>query len=846
MKKILLSVFAVVFAAVCAFSQTTILDFEAPATSTTFQYFGSSLEGTLTSVIANPASGGINTSAMVSNFVKPAGAQFWAGAFSNPNPATAIVTNGSNICIKVRMDHIGSVTLKLEHSTSGQPNWFLTVPNTQIDTWEEICFNTTLPSGEAPNQVAMGTYERAVLFFDFGTPGGGADVTSYFDDMIVTGGSAPVDRTVNFAVDMREYAGSVGTVYLSGSFNNWSGDANPMTDANGDSIWVATLMLPDGPYEYKVTIDNWNVQEAFLGVEECTKTTGPFTNRYIVVAANMSIPQHCFNSCYACGEEVLIDFQLDMHGVPPNPSGIWIAGGAGFGAPGGNYKMLGPDVNGNFALVVPRHTGFSSYYAYANGPCADYSCKENLAGQPCADPNNYNDRWLPAVNANTTVNNCYEFCAPTPAFTQSQQYVCKNQSATFTVADVPGSTYTWTVPATASITSGQGTNSVVVAFSATAVSGVINVASVSSCGDNAAAFSYTVSTTKPGTPPSISGPDVPCGYGIVYTCPVVLKANSYNWTVPATATIVSGQGTNTVTVDFGPTFTSGSIKVSAVNCIGASAFRSKTLYGKPATPGTVSGQITGVCGSTLVYSIAPVLRADSYTWTAPANASIISGQGTASVEVSYDPAFTTGNLTVSAQNACGSSAAKSAAIKSKPGTPGAISGSTSICPNQMGVAYSIAPVPGATTYTWTVPAGASIVSGQGTDAISVNFGAAGGAVKVKAGNACGFSALKSLTVAINCNKPAGSRGAEIEIENEFSIYPNPGQGQFFVSFTAAENAEFKISLTDITGREVYSTTQNAMANFNEHQLSLDYILPGVYMVVFEMNGTRTVEKLVVQ
>ncbi len=46
-------------------SAQTILDFEAPATSTTFQYFGSTLDGQLTQTVANPFPGGLNTSASV-------------------------------------------------------------------------------------------------------------------------------------------------------------------------------------------------------------------------------------------------------------------------------------------------------------------------------------------------------------------------------------------------------------------------------------------------------------------------------------------------------------------------------------------------------------------------------------------------------------------------------------------------------------------------------------------------------------------------------------------------------------------------------------------------------------
>ena len=41
-------------------AQTTILDFETPGTSTTFQYFGSTIDGSLNQVIANPNPTGEN------------------------------------------------------------------------------------------------------------------------------------------------------------------------------------------------------------------------------------------------------------------------------------------------------------------------------------------------------------------------------------------------------------------------------------------------------------------------------------------------------------------------------------------------------------------------------------------------------------------------------------------------------------------------------------------------------------------------------------------------------------------------------------------------------------------
>jgi hypothetical protein len=392
---------------------TNILDFEAPATSTGFQYFGSALDGTLTTVIANPNATGINTSANVTRYVEPAVAEVWAGAFSNPNPTTPItLTGGSQTCLKVHMDHIGNVALKLEGGTSGQPNWIAQVANTKVNEWEELCFDASLPSLEPPFEAASGTYTRVVLFFDFGTPGTGTEVVSYFDDLVTKGGAAPQLRTVNFKVDMNNYSANFNTVNISGSFNNWSGDANPLTDANLDGIWEGSISVPNGAYEYKVTLDNWAAQEQFAGVEECTKLdpSGQFVNRLLLVSANTDLPEFCFNSCYDCGEEIKINFKLGMGNVTPSPDGIWIAGGGNFDVPGGKFKMSDSNSDGIYELTVPRKKGFNSYYTFTNGPCPDYSCKENLMGLPCGNPNNFDDRFLAPVTSDTTVATCFGAC----------------------------------------------------------------------------------------------------------------------------------------------------------------------------------------------------------------------------------------------------------------------------------------------------------------------------------------------------------------------------------------------------------------------------------------------------
>ncbi len=392
---------------------TTVLDFETPETSTGFQYFGSAQDGSLNNVIANPNPSGINVSSLVADYVKPAVAEVWAGAFSNPAPMTPIdLGTGGQVCIKIHMDHIGNLALKLEGSTSGGPNWITQVANTKVGEWEEICFDATVPSIEAPFEAASGTYTTIVLFFDFGTAGTGTDVTSYFDDIVVKGSGAPQPRTITFKVDMNQYSENFDQVYLSGQFNNWSGDANPLEDPDFDGIWEGSITVPNGLYEYKVTLDNWTGQEAFIGSEECTRRdpSGQFVNRFIAVSADRDLPQFCYNSCYECGEEVMITFRLGMGEVIPNPDGVWLAGGGNFDVPGGKYEMFDADGDGIYELDVPRRRNFSSFYTFANGPCPDYSCKEDLTGKPCGDPNNFNDRFLPTVEVDTEVATCFGEC----------------------------------------------------------------------------------------------------------------------------------------------------------------------------------------------------------------------------------------------------------------------------------------------------------------------------------------------------------------------------------------------------------------------------------------------------
>lgn len=100
------------------------------------------------------------------------------------------------------------------------------------------------------------------------------------------------------------------------------------------------------------------------------------------------------------------------------------------------------------------------------------------------------------------------------------------------------------------------------------------------------------------------------------------------------------------------------------------------------------------------------------------------------------------------------------------GAPGAITGLTSVCPSAAGVVYSIAPVNGATSYTWTVPAGSTFTY-AGTS-ITVTFGTTSGNVSVSAYvSSCEKSPTSSLAVSI-ISTPALTAGT---ISGTLSVCP---------------------------------------------------------------------------
>ena len=101
---------------------------------------------------------------------------------------------------------------------------------------------------------------------------------------------APDPQPVTFRVDMsQEGLGTSDQVYVTGSFDDWSGNVHALTPSSNGMGWTSTLDLPQGIHEYKYTINGWSGQEEnFDSGAEGTLTsydgTNTYVNRYLDVA----------------------------------------------------------------------------------------------------------------------------------------------------------------------------------------------------------------------------------------------------------------------------------------------------------------------------------------------------------------------------------------------------------------------------------------------------------------------------------------------------------------------------------------------------------------------------------
>ncbi len=226
---------------------------------------------------------------------------------------------------------------------------------------------------------------------------------------------------------------------------------------------------------------------------------------------------------------------------------------------------------------------------------------------------------------------------------------------------------------------------------------------------------------------------------------LTMPAINYQWTVTG-GTIVSGQGSTSIGVVWS---TVGSQQISfgyanaTSGCNSNLAIVNVSVNALPA-PLSLTGPTTSCAGSTVTYTTDP--GKPNYVWAVSSPGIIVSGQGTNTLNVYWKSG---GAATVSVNynvNGCYPPSVPTLNVTVGGAT---IAGPSMVCPSALGTVYSTEA--GKTNYTWTI-SGGTIASGQGTNSITVNWGATGGSIGVSytgTNNGCTVSTPVTMNVGVS-------------------------------------------------------------------------------------------------
>ncbi len=475
--------------------------------------------------------------------------------------------------------------------------------------------------------------------------------------------------------------------------------------------------------------------------------------------AASSIGSNAFNNEICLGNQITLNVTGGSLG--DGADWYWYEGSCGSGS------VIG---TGTSISVIPLTAGIHTYYVRAQGLC-------NTTG--CVSIN------ILVTSAPLTIS------VVVPPINNLPAYACSGTIANnINVNNVNGATqYIWDAPPGSQFNNGLNTytsptpNANLV-FGLPSGSGYyIGIQAANACGSTTRKSQWVRGTV--GVPASVSGNTTACpNTSATYTCPAVTGATQYLWTITGNAT-VSGTGTS-ATVNFGAGWTGGTLCVAAQTPCYTSATKCVAISYTTVAPGTLNGNFVVCPGGTYTYSVAPVAGAVSYNWTLPAGAT--GSSTTNSISITYAIGFTTGNLCVTTTSVCGVvSAPRCRSVNSgiQP-IPASISGPTTglcqqtivySCPNQSGV-----------TYTWTVPPGSTINSGQGTNAINVTLGTfSTSTICVSASNSCGSNGQRCISVKGSPNAPGAitsipSSWCANESGIEFNVDITPLSGAYTLSW----------------------------------------------------------------
>jgi PKD repeat protein len=431
--------------------------------------------------------------------------------------------------------------------------------------------------------------------------------------------------------------------------------------------------------------------------------------------------------------------------------------------------------------------------------------------QPWLDPTNSGVNTLAGAYSPCTVS-----APPIPSFTVSSDTACVNSPISFDDSSLNfPSAWSWSFPGgTPSSSTAQNP---VVSY---AVPGTYNVtlSATNSFGTNSVVQTNAIIVTQaPATPTtSNSSPLCTSNTNTISLYSNAVTGATYSWTGPA------GFSSNLQN----PTRTAGSINyagnyilvISVGGCNSAPDTTLVTLNATPATP-TITANTPICLGSTLNMTI-PAVAGATYSWTGP-NSFVATTQNQSIPNVTLAMAGIYSAVTTSSAGCTSNSGTKNVVVNNPLATPtitqnGTILTSSATTGNQW--YYNGSPIPGATgqNYTFTQ---------NGTYSITIN-----------AGGCTAFSADFEVT---------NSGIEELTEGSTLSIFPNPNEGEFDISFYTQNKKNYQLKLYNSIGQVVYEKSLIGVYGKYSQNIDLKSYSKGIYLLSLSDDKAHAIKKVLV-
>lgn len=328
--------------------------------------------------------------------------------------------------------------------------------------------------------------------------------------------------------------------------------------------------------------------------------------------------------------------------------------------------------------------------------------------------------------------------------------VCAGSSnIPFSVPPVTDATaYVWSLPPGVSLTYVCQQNQIYANFSLIASSGVISVYGVNMCGYGPSS-SFPVYVMQP--PNVNAGADQYISIGMVafLNGSVIGGSGSYSyvWSPANLLQNANMQNTTSIPLASSTVFTLA-VTDSLTGCTSTDNVQVYVAGGSPLSCMATANPVIICQDSCTTLQAMPSGGSGSYTYTWT---SVPPGAISTLQNPTVCPTVTTQYVLVVSDGSQTCSTSVTVQVIPVPVTLGAITGLTDVCVGTNNVVYSVPASPIITHYFWSLPAGASIVSGQYTNSIVVNYGpnAVSGNISVMGSGACGCVPSDTLVVTLH-------------------------------------------------------------------------------------------------